>query len=70
MMQGAVTTIPPEIRRVLGVKAGPGARRAAVALSRGLRWAMRNSPAWRASLDRCGESYDPKRFRRFPVETR
>ena len=69
LMQGAITTIPPEIRKVLGLKARSGARRSAVALSGGLRWAMRNSPAWRASLERCGESYDPKKFRRFPVTT-
>ncbi len=65
LMQGAVATIPPEVRRVLEVEAKPGARRAAAALVRGLRWAMRNSPAWKASLERCGEPYDPKKFRRF-----
>ncbi len=70
LMQGAVATIPAEIRKVLDLKARPGARSGAVALSRGLRWAMRNSPAWRASLDRCGESYDPRLFRQFPVSPR
>ena len=65
LMQGAVTTIPPEIRRVLGVEARPGARSAAAALVRGLRWAMRNSPAWKASLERCGEPYGPRNFRQF-----
>ncbi len=70
LMQGAVTTIPPEIRNILGLRPRSGARWSAVTLSRGLRWAMRNSPAWRASLERCGESYDPKNFRRFPVTIR
>ena len=70
LMRGAVTTIPVEVRRVLGFGARPGARAGAVGLSRSLRWAMRNSPAWRASLDRCGESYDPKMFRQFPVPSR
>jgi len=65
LMQGAVATIPPGIRRVLGVETGPGARPAAAALVRGLRWAMRNSPAWKASLERCGEPYDPRKFRQF-----
>jgi len=70
LMQGAVTSIPPQIRSVLGLGARRGARFGAVALNRGLRWAMRNSPAWRASLDRCGESYDPKQFRQFAADRR
>lgn len=65
LMQGAVATIPPEVRSVLEVEPAPGARQAAAALVRGLRWAMRNSPAWKASLERCGEPYDPKKFRQF-----
>ena len=65
LMQGAVATIPSEIRKVLDLKPAPGARSGATALLRGLRWAMRNSPAWRASLERCGEPYDPKKFRQF-----
>lgn len=65
LMQGAAATIPPEIRKVLGVEPGPGARPAAGALVRALRWAMRNSPAWKASLERCGEPYDPRQFRQF-----
>jgi len=69
-MQGAVTTIPPEIRKILGFRTSPAARPGAVTLSRVLRWAMRNSPAWRASLDRCGEPYDPRMFRQFPVGSR
>ena len=65
LMQGAVATIPPRVRKVLDLEPVPGARPGAGALLRGLRWAMRNSPAWRASLERCGEPYDPRQFRRF-----
>ncbi|MDE0132326.1 MAG: oxygenase MpaB family protein [bacterium] len=65
LMQGAAVTIPPEVRTVLEVEPGPGARPAAAALVRALRWAMRNSPAWKASLERCGEEYDARQFRRF-----
>jgi len=67
LLQGAVTTIPPRIRRILGVQAKPGARMRAKALIRFLRWAMRNSPAWQAALERCGEPYDPKTFREQPA---
>ena len=70
LMQGAVATIGPEIRRVLRVEPGPGARPAAAALVRGLRWSMRNSPAWKASLERCGEPYDPRKFRQFADQPR
>ena len=65
LMQGAVATIPPEIRKVLVVEPAPGAHLGAKGLVRGLRWAMRNSPAWKASLERCGEPYDPRKFRQF-----
>lgn len=67
LLRGAVTTIPPEVRRVLGLQTAPGARLGAAALSRTLRWAMRNSPAWKASLQRCGEPHDPKMFRDPPA---
>ncbi len=67
LMHGAVTTIPPEIRRVLGLRTVPGARPGTAVLVSGLRWAMRNSPAWKAALGRCGEPYDPKMFRDPPV---
>ena len=63
LMEGAVTTLPPRIRRLLELPARRGARSGAMTLIRGLRWAMRNSPAWKAALDRCGERYDPKLFR-------
>ena len=63
LMDGAVATVPPELREVLGLRIKPGARAAATTLVRGLRWAMRSSPAWKAALQRCGEPYDPRMFR-------
>lgn len=63
LLQGAVSTIPPELVQVLDLGTRPGARLGAATLVRGLRAAMRNSPAWRASLERCGAPYDPAMFR-------
>ena len=66
LMRAAVATMPPELRSVLGLKARPGGRLAATALLRFLRWGLRNSPSWRAALDRCGAPYDPSKFREMP----
>ena len=66
LMQGAVATMPPELTGVLGLRARPGGRLAAAALVRFLRWGLRNSPSWRAALDRCGAPYDPSKFREMP----
>ena len=63
LMQGAVATMPSELTGVLGLKPRPGGRLAAAALLRILRWGMRNSPSWRAALERCGAPYDPSKFR-------
>ena len=63
LMQGAVATMPPELTGMLGLRARRGGRLAAAALVRFLRWGMRNSPSWRAALDRCGAPYDPSKFR-------
>ena len=67
LMHGAISTMPPELTGVLGLKARPGARLGAVALLRFLRWGLRNSPSWRAALDRCGAPYDPSKFREMPA---
>jgi len=63
LLRGAVTTIPPELRTVLGLRARRGARSGAIAMTAMLRMMMRNSPAWQASLQRCGTPHDPKLFR-------
>ena len=66
LMHGAITTMPPELTGVLDLRARPGARTSAAALLRFLRWGLRNSPSWRAALDRCGAVYDPAEFRETP----
>ena len=66
LMHGAISTMPPELTSLLGLKARPGARLGATALLRFLRWGLLNSPSWRAALDRCGTPYDPSKFREMP----
>ncbi len=66
LMQGAVSTIPAELRSVLGLKPRPGSRLATAALVRLLRWGLLNSPSWRAAMDRCGAPYNPSEFREVP----
>ena len=66
LMHGAISTMPVELTSVLGLKARPGARLSAATLLRFLRWGLRNSPSWRAALDRCGAPYDPTKFREMP----
>ena len=63
LMRGAVATIPEELTDLLGMRARPGAHTGAAVLTRTLRMIMRNSPAWKASLERCGAPYDPTLFR-------
>ena len=70
LMHGAISTMPPELTGVLGLRARPGARLGASALLRFLRWGLRNSPSWRAALDRCGAPYDPSKFREMPSAPR
>ena len=70
LMHGAISTMPPELTGVLGLKARPGARPGATTLLRFLRWGLRNSPSWRAALDRCGAPYDPSKFREMPSPIR
>ena len=60
---GAVAITPPRIRRVLGVRAVPGARltgRAAVAF---LRWVLGSSPSWNLALIRTGSPIPEGLFR-------
>ena len=66
LMHGAISTMPPELTSVLGLKARPGARLTTTTLLTFLRWGLRNSPSWRAALDRCGAPYDPAKFREMP----
>ncbi len=63
LMNGAIATIPRELTAVLGLTAVPGARAASTAMVLGLRRIMKNSPAWKAALERCGVPYDRRLFR-------
>ena len=63
LMNGAIATIPRELTSVLGLTTVPGARAASTAMVLGLRRIMKNSPAWQASLERCGVPYDRRLFR-------
>ena len=66
LMHGAVSTMPSELTAVLGLSNRPGGRQGAAALLAFLRWGLRNSPSWRAALDRCNAPYDPSKFRDAP----
>ena len=69
LYQGAVAITPPRIRRILGVRAAPGARtvgRTAVAL---LRRVLGSSPSWNLALIRTGAPVPDGLFRQLlPVE--
>ena len=66
LMNGAISTIPPQLTSVLGLTAVAGARLSSTALVLGLRRIMKNSPAWQAALERCGVDYNPRLFRDQP----
>jgi len=53
ILHAAVATIPPPIRRAIGVRRRPGARLAGRLVIGVLRRALGCSPAWAAALDRC-----------------
>ena len=63
LMNGAITTIPPQLTSLLGLTPVPGARLSSTTLVLGLRRIMKNSPAWQAALERCGVAYNPCIFR-------
>ena len=52
--QGAVATIPPRLRRILGLRRIPGAILLTRALTGFLRWALGMSPSWKLALIRSG----------------
>jgi len=54
LFQGAVATIPPELRRLIGVDPAPGADASGAVMVKALRWALGSSPVWRMALERCG----------------
>ncbi|MXW42384.1 MAG: DUF2236 domain-containing protein [Acidimicrobiia bacterium] len=63
LLNGAVTTIPTEVNRVLGLQTPPASRFSCAGLVLILRRIMQHSPAWQAALERCDVPYDPRLFR-------
>ncbi|HEY5656952.1 MAG TPA: oxygenase MpaB family protein, partial [Myxococcota bacterium] len=63
LFHGAVATLPPRIRKILGLRRAPGALLAARLLIASMRWAMGSSPAWQLALQRCHAPIPPARFR-------
>jgi uncharacterized protein (DUF2236 family) len=60
---GAVTTIPPRILDVLGLRPRPGADAVGVTSIRAMRWALGSSPRWRMALLRVGAEVPEHRFK-------
>jgi uncharacterized protein (DUF2236 family) len=70
LASAAIVTVPPRIRRVLGLKPRPGAREVGLASTTMMRWALANSPRWRQALLRVGAPVDERLFKqKAPFET-
>lgn len=63
LASAAVATIPPRIRRALGLRPRPGALYVGHASMAGMRWALGASPRWRQALLRVGAPVPEHRFR-------
>ena len=61
----AVATLPHNLAHLSGASPRKGALFGGQRLISSLRWAMKQSPAWKAALDRCDTSYDATKFRSF-----
>jgi len=68
LYEAAVTTVPPELRSLLGIRVQPGARLAGRTLVDALRWALGASPSWYLALRRVGAEIPPGRFRARRIE--
>lgn len=64
LFQGAVATIPPRLREIIGVSPAPGADATGALMVRTLRWALGPSPVWRIALERSGAEVPAGVFRR------
>ena len=62
LFEAAVTTIPPRLRRILGLNPKPLARTGGSAMVSSLRWALGYSPSWEAALLRSGAPVPPGLF--------
>jgi uncharacterized protein (DUF2236 family) len=63
LASAAIVTVPPRIRRALGLRPRPGARAVGLASTRAMRWALAASPRWRQALLRVGAPVDEQRFK-------
>lgn len=61
----AIATLPKNLAELAGARYRTGSVFAGRRLISSLRWAMKQSPAWKAALDRCGADYDHTKFRSF-----
>ena len=66
MVVAAVATLPPRVRKILGVRRIPGARILGRSIIAALRWALGSSPSWHVALVRAGAPVPPGRFRQRP----
>ncbi len=70
LASAAVATIPPRIRRALGLKPRPGAELVGRGSMTAMRWALGSSPRWRTALERSGAPIPEHRFKqKRPFET-
>jgi uncharacterized protein (DUF2236 family) len=70
LASAAVPTIPPRIRRALGLRPRPGARYVGRGAMTAMRWALGASPRWRIALERTGAPIPEHRFKqKRPFET-
>tara|TARA_Y100001949_G_C15987286_1_gene331221 strand:- start:2787 stop:3671 length:885 start_codon:yes stop_codon:yes gene_type:complete len=63
----AIATLPVNLAELASATPPIGSAFAGRRLISSLRWAMKQSPAWKAALDRCGAPYDESKFRSFDV---
>jgi len=66
LASAAVVTIPPRIRRALGLRPRRGALYVGHASMAGMRWALGSSPRWRQALLRVGAPVPEHRFKQKP----
>ncbi len=65
LRNAAVATLPVSLAELANASPRTGSAFAGRRLISSLRWAMKQSPAWKAALDRCGATYDEGKFRSF-----
>jgi len=63
LQRAAATTIEPDLRMLLGLRSSKLNLLMGKLLIRGLRWALKYSPSWKAALIRSKADFDSKLFR-------